>query len=112
MESSEAIQVIQKIIRNEGINKLQLGGVIICIEQLEKELAELKSKLENAIVPKYKIGQEVIYNAKYLHKFKIDKRIIDKNGKLKYESIGFRQFDESELFATREDAQASLVKGK
>lgn len=81
------------------------------LEQLENENSELKARLEGAIIPKFRIGQEVIYNAKYLHKLIIDRRIIDVDDKVKYEFVGMRWFDESELFSTEAEALASLKEG-
>ena len=78
-----------------------------------QELAELK---ENAIVPKFKIGQEVwhVYNKyqKYPFRCVIDKIVYDssKNHKFRYDTSGelYVGIKEEDLFATEEEAQAKL----
>ena len=83
------------------------------IKQLEQELAELKEK---AIVPKFKIGQEVwhVYNKyqKYPFRCVIDKIVYDssKNHKFRYDTSGelYVGIKEEDLFATEQEAQAKL----
>ena len=83
------------------------------ILDLHRELAELKEK---AIVPKFKIGQEVwhVYNKyqKYPFRCVIDKIVYDssKNHKFRYDTSGelYVGIKEEDLFATEQEAQAKL----
>jgi len=84
------------------------------IAKLEQELAELKEK---AIVPRFKIGQEVwwidtrgnIYNKQ---NYKIDSYLIDSivvtDNKFRYYGEDGCWLGEEDLFATEQEAQAKL----
>ena len=80
----------------------------------EKRLAELEEQLKNAIVPKFKIGQEVwyVWNKSQVIPFKckIENIVYDssKNYKLKYDSEHYICMQEQHLFATKEEAETKL----
>lgn len=82
--------------------------------KLQQRIAELEEQLKNAIVPKFKIGQEVwyVWNKSQVIPFKckIEKIVYDssKNYKLKYDSEHYICMQEQHLFATKEEAQAKL----
>lgn len=81
--------------------------------KLEQELAELKEK---AIVPRFRIGQEIwyVYNKyqKYPFRCVIDKIVYDssKNHKFRYDTSGelYIGVKEEDLFATEQEAQDKL----
>jgi hypothetical protein len=85
-----------------------------CEQYLRDRIAELEEQLKNAIVPKFKMGQEVwyVWNKSQLIPFKckIEKIVYDssKNYKLKYDSEHYICMQEQHLFATKEEAQAKL----
>ena len=95
---------------NTFFNKEQKDQRII---ELEKELEELKEK---AIVPRFKLGQEVWYVYNKYQKFPfrcvIDKIVYDssKNHKFRYDTSGelYIGIKEEDLFATKEEAQEKL----
>lgn len=86
------------------------------ILNLTQRIAELEEKLKNAIVPKFKIGQEVYYyhiarNKTYSGYVEDTQWFATKNGI--YYRISQLQRDyfwirEDEVFATKEEAQAKL----
>lgn len=83
------------------------------VKKLEQELAELKEK---AIVPRFKLGQEVWYVYNKYQKFPfrcvIDKIVYDssKNHKFRYDTSGelYIGIKEEDLFATEQEAQEKL----
>lgn len=91
-----------------------VGGLVDTAINLEKQLAELKEK---AIVPRFKIGQEVwwidtrgnIYNKQ---NYKIDSYLIDSivvtDNKFRYYGEDGCWLGEEDLFATEQEAQAKL----
>ena len=80
----------------------------------DKRIAELEEQLKNAIVPKFKVGQEVwyVWNKSQVIPFKckIENIVYDssKNYKLKYYSEHYICMQEQHLFPTKEEAQAKL----
>jgi hypothetical protein len=93
-----------------------LRQIATTLQQLEKELAELR---ENAIVPKFKIGQKVFRVGRYVDDlddtetpYEVEENEVFRISEIKYYlTYGVDgAVDESELFATREEAVASLVK--
>ena len=81
------------------------------INKLQQRIAELEQQLKNAIVPKFKIGQEVWYIDRYgvqkdiivsFTYFSIENEILYK---MHDEIIDHR---EKYIFATKEEAQAKL----
>lgn len=77
------------------------------IQEKNQRIAELEEQLKNAIVPKFKIGQEVWYisDTNKVFSFKINN----------IGGLNFRYYDddgfwlhEEELFATKKEAQAKL----
>lgn len=87
------------------------------LNQLQQRIAELEEQLENAIVPKFKIGQEVWYIDRYgvqkdiivsFTYFSIENEILYK---MNDEIIDHR---EKYIFATKEEAEQKLneLKGK
>jgi hypothetical protein len=118
MESSEAIKVIQKLMVNEGVSLVDLAGVVMVIKQLEKELAELR---ENAIVPKFKVGEVKYFfdglkvcKAEILHSLLRDPYSCDEYEFDSFDIYYALKFDgkryvcEENLFASPEEAVASL----
>ena len=89
------------------------------LETKDQRMAELEEQLKNAIVPKFRIGQEVykVYtpNQKYPFEFKIiGFKITKSKGEdnifYNVEEDGFDMgwYPDEILFATREEAQAKL----
>lgn len=88
------------------------------LNQQDQRIAELEEKLENAIVPKFKIGQYVytIRHNDYVYYTRIDEiKVVGINGKNEifyyYDAPGsYAHCEEMEdnLFATLEEAQAKL----
>ena len=86
------------------------------LNRQDKRIAELEEQLKNAIVPKFKIGQEVYYyhiarNKTYSGYVEDTQWFATKNGI--YYRISQLQRDyfwirEDEVFATKEEAQAKL----
>lgn len=92
-------------------------SIVALLNQQDQRIAELEEQLKSAIVPKFKIGQEVWY-------------LVDNNGKIKqaeileirigsfglYYELDFngRFREEQYIFTTKEEAQAKLeeLKGK
>jgi hypothetical protein len=139
MESSEAIiRELQQIARTIAVESAtfsipkirEIANVLRCqsevIEQLERELTELR---ENAIIPKYKSGDTVwfINHDKTIQQGEVwnilnstSKGVYryESSSRLLYEIIygnagqNIRQENDKTLFATREEAQASLKKGE
>ena len=75
-----------------------------------ERIAELEEQLKNAIVPKFKIGQELYLIDDYysIIPFEIDKILITENG-VEIKSVEWSEwFEEDECFITREEAQAKL----
>ena len=80
--------------------------IIELLDEKDQRIAELEEQLKNAIVPKFKIGQEVWYI--------VQEKI--KSYKIAYiEGINFRYCDkdgswlgEKDLFATKEEAEQKL----
>ena len=78
--------------------------VIDTLNQQARRIAELEEQLKNAIVPKFKVGQEVffVYKDDIIESYNISKMSLmcfDDNGDW---------LKEDELFATKEEAQAKL----
>ena len=90
------------------------------IEELEEENAKLQEQLKDAIVPKFKIGQEVWYY--HIGRYKTYSGVIDdikwfaKNGWIYYRLPNLQRDDfwirEDELFATEAEAQKYLEERK
>lgn len=96
------------------------GGVQVCelLEQKDQRIAELEEQLKNCIRPKFKIGQEVWfvsdpYTARYakVRHMKIEEisisSIFVERGVI-YAGDDWAGISESELFATKQEAQAKL----
>ena len=119
--------------------KYEAGGVIIdteldmpyhtddiveLLDEKDQRITELEKRLENSIVPKFKIGQEVfIVNTEYLYKqhYKVEQYKvvgvydkIDRRGNhvrwytLDYGNSKRYNFLERNVFATREEAEQRL----
>lgn len=88
------------------------------INKLQQRIAELEQQLKNAIVPKFKIGQEVytIRHNNSIYHTRIDEiKVVGNNGKNEifyyYDQPGsYAHWEEVEdnLFSTKADAQAKL----
>lgn len=84
------------------------------LNQQSQRIAELEEQLKNAIMPKFKVGQEVwyVWNKSQVIPFKckIENIVYDssKNYKLKYDSEHYICMQEQHLFATKEEALAKL----
>ena len=86
-------------------------------QQQDQRIAELEEQLKNAIVPKFKIGQIVWFIDTRVNDFNENKYVLTSS---KIETIKVDNFDicyedywgdvmtESDLFATKEEAQAKL----
>lgn len=87
-----------------------MSDICSLLNKQEKRIAELEEQLKNAIVPKFKIGQEVYLIDDYysIVPFEIDKILITENG-IEIKSVEWDEwFEENECFITREEAQAKL----
>ena len=77
----------------------------------DKRIAELEEQLKNAIVPKFKVGQDLYIIDEFDYSivpFEIDKILITENG-VEIKSVEWEEwFTEDEFFITREEAQAKL----
>ena len=87
----------------------------------KRKISELEEKLKNAIIPKFKIGQEVYSPNKYnyqVYKLKIISIHIMKHENTKYNSLSYMAtrlkdnfnfgYLEEELFNTKEEAEEKL----
>ena len=95
-------------------------GVQVCelLEKKDQRIAELEEQLKNAIVPKFKVGQNVwtIRHNNYIYNTRIDEiKVVGIDGKNEifyyYDQPGsYAHCEEMEdnLFATKEEAQAKL----
>ena len=80
-----------------------------------QRIAELEAQLKNAIVPKFKIGQEVFVIIQYVvRKTLINSFRVFESNELSYyckyvdgERM-YLELDENELFATKEEAESKL----
>lgn len=91
------------------------------IEDLQLQLDQANERLKGAIVPKFKVGQEVwwidtrgnIYNKQ---NYKIDSYLIDSivvtDNKFRYYGEDGCWLGEEDLFATEQEAQAKLKEMK
>lgn len=131
LNQGEAIRVLQRL--EFFISKkmyLEVEQVITLLETLSQENEQLKKQLEGAIVPKFKIGHGVwtlTYDCKICNDVPI-KVIVGQvtfdGSEISYylydeivssshtELISFEEVPESEVFATREDAEAAVKEGK
>lgn len=99
---------------NKELTALEIEEIL---HKQEKRIAELEEKLKNAIVPKFKIGQEVWYAYNKYQKFPfkcvIDKIVYDssKNYKFRYDTSDeyYICVKEEDLFATEEEAEQKLA---
>ena len=97
-------------------DKFALEKLVNESEAKDQRIVELEEQLKNAIVPKFKIGQEVWYAYNKYQKFPfkcvIDKIVYDssKNYKFRYDTSDeyYICVKEEDLFATKEEAQAKL----
>lgn len=90
------------------------------LNQQDQRIAELEEQLKNAIVPKFKIGQEVWYIDTRINDFNEQRYVIEsyiiqeitifKDGIRYMDEDGF--IYEEDLFATKEEAQARLLELK
>lgn len=90
------------------------------LEEKDKRIKELEEQLANAIVPKFKLSSMVCYISKKsgivvtdntIDKIKVvgTKERFFSNIKFQYKlTYNTKYFDEDELFATREEAEAKL----
>lgn len=88
------------------------------LNQQEQRISKLEEQLKNAIVPKFKVGQQVytIRHNNSIYHTRIDKvKVVGINGKNEifyyYDQPGsYAHWEEMEdnLFATKEEAQAKL----
>lgn len=107
----------------EVINKLGEENKALKIDRddWKKESQDLQEQLHNAIVPKFKIGQEVFIVIDKVDKAKVEK-IIATISKLDDETFTFYSITDSygyalrlpegQIFATREDAEKRLAELK
>ena len=101
---------------NKQVVKFDAYEVIRTLNQQSQRIAELEEQLKNAIVPKFKIGQEVWWIDTRINSFNEQRYIIQsyiiqeitifKDGIRYMDDDGF--IDEEDLFATKEQAQAKL----
>ena len=102
------------IIDDQTGEVLDDNGFEVTLEDIVDRLNYLEEQLKNAIVPKFKIGQEVwyVWNKSQVIPFKckIENIVYDssKNYKLKYDSEHYICMQEQHLFATKEEAEAKL----
>lgn len=96
------------------------GGVQVCesLEQKDQRIAELEEQLKNCIRPKFKVGQEVWfvsdpYTARYakvrhmkIEEISISSIFVERG--IMYAGDDWAGISESELFATKEEAEAKL----
>lgn len=97
-----------------GYEQFELMG--FCLDK-DQRIAELEEQLKNAIVPKFKIGQNVWFidtrvndfneNKYMLTSFKIETIKVD-NFDICYEDYWGDVMAQRDLFATKEEAQAKL----
>lgn len=94
-ENPNELKIINK---NERLKYLNL------IAEKNKRIAELKEQLKNAIVPKFKIGQEVwwIYKDDIIESYVISD--------IRFMCFGDDGYwlEDKELFSTKEEAEAKL----
>lgn len=112
----------------EYLFKLELGTIKELCNQQDQRIAELEEQLKNAIVPKFKIGDKCwairnatnIYNEPkqvLIKEIKITKNCIKyyaKNGCLTNKTNKTTMHIQSQLFATKKEAEAKLkeIKGE
>ena len=87
------------------------GGVQVCelLEQKDQRIAELEERLKNA--PKYTVYSKVFFVddcEKTIKEDFVEQITINHRDGILYELINNFLFEESELFATKEEAQAKL----
>ena len=87
------------------------------LNQQAERIAELEEQLENAIVPKFKMGQEVWWidtrvNSFNEQRYRIESYLIDSivitKEQFRYYGDDGLWLGDNELFATKEEAQAKL----
>lgn len=107
---------------DDRVNKEEITtfkGVVEVLNQQDQRIAELEEQLKNAIVPKFKIGQEcwgivpkTFWNKEsYTIHFKVKAYIPDNNGivlMLEDSITNLHYSYEWQVFATKEEAQAKL----
>ena len=101
--------------QNQSQNFMSINTICRRLNQQDQRISELEEQLKNAIVPKFKVGQEVFviiqgvvrttainsfsffegYEVSYYCKYVDGERM-------------YLELDESELFATKEEAEAKL----
>jgi len=113
VSEQEQISRLLTILREMDVySDVDTGIILEHIKHLQSEIEQLNKQLEGAIVPKFKIGQEVFspeyYNARTVSKILvaciINRRFQDGR------TCNPQLVAESELFASQEEAQASLRK--
>ena len=93
-------------------------------KELKQRIAELEEQLKNAIVPKFKIGQEVFVNdwsgqlrSGKIYEIQTNAVLHDKQPLITYlvDFYGYEDddqendyYEEKDVFATKEEAQATL----
>lgn len=84
-----------------------------CEQYLRDRVAELEEQLKNAIVPKFKVGQEVYIADTYFDKVYVLKiSSISIFRREHYNHISYDGHLEESLFATKEEAQAKFKEMK
>lgn len=85
--------------------------IITTLNQQDQRISELEEQLKNAIVLKFKVGQDLYVIDEFAYSivpFEIDKILITENG-IEIKSVEWDEwFTEDEFFITREEAQAKL----
>ena len=82
------------------------------LHKRDEEIKELKEKLKNAIIPKFKIGQEVywscgLYDTNEIRSFTINSIEMFKNINIYFDNDE-TWLTEKDLFATKEEAEKIL----
>lgn len=115
--SKERFEVFGNIITdNEQMpNLLDNYQATIRLNEFNQRITELEEQLKNAIVPKFEIGQEVfVIIRNVVRKTSINSFRVFESNELSYyckyvdgERM-YLEFDENELFATKEEAESKL----
>ncbi len=94
-----------------------MSDICSLLNKQDQRIAELEERLKNAIVPKFKVGQEVwwidtIMNSFNEQRYRIESYLIDSivitNKQFRYYGDDGLWLGDNELFATKEEAEAKL----
>ena len=94
-----------------------MSDICSLLNKQDQRIAELEEQLKNAIVPKFKIGQEVWWvdtrvNSFNEQRYRIESYLIDSivitKEQFRYYGDDGLWLGDNELFATKEEAQAKL----